>query len=52
MASAMSTPDGMGLGTRGLDPETRQGMGTEAGFSRFPQHKVDYPTNIYYEVRP
>jgi len=52
MASAMSTPDGMGLGTLGLDPETLQGMVTEAGFSRFHQHKVDDPTNIYYEVRP
>ena len=52
MASAMSTPDGMGLGTLGLDPETLQGMVAEAGFSRFLQHKVDDPTNIYYEVRP
>ena len=52
MASAMSTPDGMGLGTLGLDPETLQGMVTEAGFSRFLQHKVDDPTNIYYEIRP
>ena len=52
MASAMSTPDGMGLGTLGLDPETLQGMVTEAGFSRFHQHKVDDPTNIYYEIRP
>jgi hypothetical protein len=27
-------------------------MVTEAGFNRFVQHKVDDPTNLYYEVRP
>jgi hypothetical protein len=42
----------MGLGTLGLDPETLQEMVTEAGFSRFVQHQVDDPTNLYYEVRP
>jgi trans-aconitate methyltransferase len=52
MASAMSTPDGLGLGTLGLDPVTLEGMVVEAGFSRFLQHQVDDPTNLYYEVRP
>ena len=52
MASAMSTPDGMGLGTLGLDPATLAGMATAAGFTRFVQHEVDDPTNLYYEIRP
>ena len=52
MASAMSTPDGMGLGTLGLDPVTLEAMVTEAGFRNFTRHQVDDPTNLYYEVRP
>jgi hypothetical protein len=31
---------------------TLEGMVVEAGFSRFLQHQVDDPTNLYYEVRP
>ena len=41
-----------GVGTLGLDPVTLEGMVVEAGFSRFLQHQVDDPTNLYYEVRP
>ncbi len=52
MSSAMSTPDGMGLGTLGLDPVTLEAMVTEAGFTRFAMHDLDDPTNLYYEVRP
>ena len=52
MASAMSTPDGMGLGTLGLDPATLAEMVTAAGFTRFVQHEVDDPTNLYYDIRP
>ena len=52
MASAMSTPDGMGLGTLGLDPATLAEMATAAGFTRFVQHEVDDPTNLYYDIRP
>ena len=52
MASAMSTPDGMGLGTLGLDPATLGEMATAAGFTRFVQHEVDDPTNLYYDIRP
>ena len=51
MASAMSTPDGLGLGTLGLDPVTLEAMVTEAGFSQFTLHEVEDPTNLYYEVR-
>ena len=52
MASAMSTPDGLGLGTLGLDPATLAEMTSAAGFTGFVQHAVDDPTNLYYEVRP
>ncbi len=52
MASAMSTPDGLGLGTLGLDPVTLEGMTSQAGFTHFVQHAVDDPTNLYYEIRP
>ena len=52
MASAMSTPDGMGLGTLGLDPAPLAEMATAAGFTRFVQHEVDDPTNLYYDIRP
>ena len=52
MASAMSTPDGLGLGTLGLDPTTLAEMTADAGFTRFHKHDVDDPTNLYYEIRP
>ncbi|MDP6176639.1 MAG: methyltransferase domain-containing protein [Acidimicrobiales bacterium] len=52
MSSAMSTPDGLGLGTLGLDPATLEAMATEAGFTRFTMHDLGDPTNLYYEIRP
>ncbi|MCP4793308.1 MAG: methyltransferase domain-containing protein [Actinomycetia bacterium] len=52
MASAMSTPDGLGLGTLGLDPGMLAEMTAAAGFAGFVQHAVDDPTNLYYEIRP
>ncbi|HJL90559.1 MAG TPA: class I SAM-dependent methyltransferase [Acidimicrobiales bacterium] len=52
MSSAMSTPDGLGLGTLGLDPVTLEEMVTEAGFTRFTMHDLNDPTNLYYEIRP
>ena len=52
MSSAMSTPDGEGLGTLGFtEPVARQMVGS-AGFSRFKRHDFDNPINAYYEVRP
>jgi hypothetical protein len=48
----MSTPDGLGLGTLGLDPATLEEMVTEAGFTRFTMHDLNDPTNLYYEIRP
>jgi SAM-dependent methyltransferase len=52
MSSALSEPDGMGLGTLGFNPEVARRMTAEAGFTRFRQHDFDVPANLYYEVRP
>jgi len=52
MSSAMSSADGLGLGTLGMNPAVLESMVTEAGFSRFAMHDLDDPTNLYYEVRP
>ena len=52
MSSALSEPDGMGLGTVGLNPDRLRAMTAEAGFTRFRQHDFEDPANLYYEVRP
>lgn len=52
MSSALSEPDGAGLGTLGLPPEAARRLCSEAGFSRFEPHDVGDPANLYYEVRP
>jgi SAM-dependent methyltransferase len=52
MSSALSEPDGAGLGTLGFNPEVAERMTKEAGFTRFHQHDFDDPSNLYYEVRP
>jgi 2-polyprenyl-3-methyl-5-hydroxy-6-metoxy-1,4-benzoquinol methylase len=52
MSSALSEPDGMGLGTVGLNPDRLRAMTAEAGFTRFQQHDFEDPANLYYEVRP
>jgi len=52
MSSAMSEPDGAGLGTLGFNPEVAEQMAREAGFSRFRMHDFKDPGNLYYEVRP
>ena len=52
MSSALSEPDGMGLGTLGLPPTLAQEMTAAAGFSTFVEHDFDDPANLYYEVRP
>ena len=51
MSSALSEPDGAGLGTLGLYPELLGQMCAAAGFSRFRIHDFDEPANLYYEVR-
>jgi len=52
MSSAMSSADGLGLGTLGMNPAVLESMVTEAGFTRFAMHDLDDPTNLYYEIRP
>ncbi len=52
MSSALSEPDGAGLGTLGFHRQLAEAMCREAGFSRFTIHDFDDPANLYYEVRP
>ena len=51
MSSALSEPDGAGLGTLGFNPAVAEDMVREAGFTRFRMHDFDDPSNLYYEVR-
>ncbi len=52
MSSALSEPDGAGLGTLGFNPSVAEQMVRDAGFSRFQMHDFEDPSNLYYEVRP
>ena len=52
MSSAMSEPDGAGLGTLGLPPDRIEELCRSAGFSTVRRHDFDDPANLYYEVRP
>lgn len=52
MSSAMSSPDGAGLGTLGLSAVKAEDMAREAGFSQFRRLDVDHSVNAFYEVRP
>ncbi|WP_419841899.1 class I SAM-dependent methyltransferase [Candidatus Poriferisodalis sp.] len=52
LQSALSEPDGMGLGTLGLHPQVAREMTTAAGFTRFAEHDFNDAANLYYEVRP
>lgn len=51
LSSALSEPDGAGLGTLGFSTAVAERMTREAGFSRFTVHDFDDPANLYYEVR-
>ena len=51
LSSAMSDTATLGLGTLGLNPELLSVMIKEAGFTSFHQHKIEDPTNLYYEIR-
>lgn len=51
MSSALSEPDGAGLGTLGFHREMAEQMVRAAGFSHFQVHDFDDPANLYYEVR-
>jgi ubiquinone/menaquinone biosynthesis C-methylase UbiE len=52
MSSAMSTPDGEGLGTLGLSGAKAEQMARTAGFSSFHKLDIDHSVNAFYEVRP
>ncbi len=52
MSSAMSTPDGAGLGTLGFSENTARRMATDAGFSHFRKLDIEHSVNAFYEVRP
>ena len=52
LQSALSEPDGMGLGTLGLYPDKARELTSAAGFSRFTEHDFGDAANLYYEVRP
>jgi SAM-dependent methyltransferase len=52
MSSAMSEPEGAGLGTLGLSATRAQQMAETAGFHQFQRLDVDHSVNAFYEVRP
>jgi len=52
MSSALSHPDGAGLGTLGFTEPVARDMTAAAGFTRFQRRDFDNPINAYYEVRP
>lgn len=52
MSSAMSAPDGAGLGTLGLSATTAEEMARAAGFTRFTRLDIDHAVNAFYEIRP
>jgi 2-polyprenyl-3-methyl-5-hydroxy-6-metoxy-1,4-benzoquinol methylase len=52
MSSALSAPDGAGLGTLGLPESKAREMAAAAGFTRFRKLDVDHSVNAFYEVRP
>lgn len=51
MSSALSEPNGLGLGTLGFPEPVARKMTAEAGFSRFVTRDFENPINAYYEVR-
>ena len=52
MSSALSHPEGAGLGTLGFSEPVARQMTGQAGFTRFKRYEFDNPVNAYYEVRP
>ena len=51
MSSALSAPDGAGLGTLGLSEMTAQAMARTAGFTRFERLDIDHSVNAFYLIR-
>ena len=52
MSSALSSPDGAGLGTLGFSENTARQMAAKAGFGSFRKLDIDHSVNAFYEVRP
>ena len=52
MSSALSEPDGAGLGTLGLSATVAREMAERAGFTRFRKLDVEHSLNAFYEIRP
>src|SRR5918993_3270550 len=52
MSSALSSPDGAGLGTLGLPASRAAEIAAAAGFAHFRQLDIDHAINAFYEVRP
>ncbi len=52
MSSAMSAPDGAGLGTLGLSENKAREMSVAAGFTRLRRLDIHNSVNAFYEVRP
>jgi SAM-dependent methyltransferase len=52
LSSALSEPDGAGLGTLGLDPGSLERLVRDAGFKEFQQHDFGDPSGLYYTARP
>ena len=51
MSSALSEPDGAGLGTLGLPESKAREMAATAGLGRFRTLDVEHSVNSFYEVR-
>jgi 2-polyprenyl-3-methyl-5-hydroxy-6-metoxy-1,4-benzoquinol methylase len=52
LQSAISEPDGLGLGTLGLHANMARELVAGVGFDTFIEHDFDDTANLYYEVRP
>ncbi len=52
MSSALSEPDGAGLGTLGLPESKAKEMSAAAGFTRFQRLDIDHAVNAFYDIRP
>jgi 2-polyprenyl-3-methyl-5-hydroxy-6-metoxy-1,4-benzoquinol methylase len=52
MSSALSEPDGAGLGTLGLPGELMEALALEAGFSQIEPLELGHPVNAFYVARP
>lgn len=52
MSSALSEPDGAGLGTLGLHAGLLEEMARAAGFTHFEEVDMGHPVNAFYVARP